>query len=228
MAAERRRRTTRAEQDMAGRESTPAAARASRGEGARSRAAGRKAPARGLLAEDELEREVETGLPAEDEVAGGDGEGGEDLVEVRVALGPDGLPQMLTDAPGDDTTPVIERDLNLEQEVEKEAHRPLDEVIEEWGDPTVTSDPVRMYLHEIGRTALLTGEEEVTLATAILEGKDAIQKLKAEDLDEEMRDALMLVRRRGRAAEQRLAQANLRLVVSVAKRYVGRGMSFLT
>ena len=95
------------------------------------------------------------------------------------------------------------------------------------GDPTVTSDPVRMYLHEIGRTALLTGEEEVTLATAILEGKDAIQKLKAEDLDEDTRDALMLVRQRGRAAEQRLAQANLRLVVSVAKRYVGRGMSFL-
>ncbi len=227
MAAERRRRTTRAEQDMAGRESTPAAARAPRGEEARSRAASRKAPTRGLLAEDELEREVETGLPTEDDVTSGNGEGGEDLVEVRVALGPDGLPQMLTDAPGDDTTPVIERDLNLEQEVEKEAHRPLDEVIEEWGDPTVTSDPVRMYLHEIGRTALLTGEEEVTLATAILEGKDAIQKLKAEDLDEDTRDALMLVRQRGRAAEQRLAQANLRLVVSVAKRYVGRGMSFL-
>ena len=63
------------------------------------------------------------------------------------------------------------------------------------------NDPVRMYLKEIGRVSLLTGEQEVALALRIEEG------------DEE--------------AKQELAEANLRLVVSIAKRYVGRGMQFL-
>ena len=150
----------------------------------------------------------------------------QDLIEVRVALGPDGLPQMLTDSADDVETPVIERDLKLEQEIEREARKPLAEVIDDWGDPTVTSDPVRMYLHEIGRTALLTAEEEVTLATAIILGKKASQTLKEDSLEPDERDQLTLTRQRGLMAEQRLAQANLRLVVSVAKRYVGRGMSF--
>ena len=151
----------------------------------------------------------------------------DDLVEVRVALGPDGVPLVLPDGSEDGKVPAIERDLKLEQEVEREARKPLDEVLDDWGDPTVTSDPVRMYLHEIGRTALLSGEEEVTLANAIADGKKATEALKAENLDADTRDELLLRRQRGRNAEQRLAQANLRLVVSVAKRYVGRGMSFL-
>ena len=67
----------------------------------------------------------------------------------------------------------------------------------------------------------------MTLANAIADGKKATEALKADDLDPETRDELLLRRQRGRQAEQRLAQANLRLVVSVAKRYVGRGMSFL-
>jgi RNA polymerase primary sigma factor len=155
-------------------------------------------------------------------------EGGpEDLIEIRVAVGPDGLPQMITEDVFDEDAPIIERDLKLEQEVEREARKPLHEVIDEWGDPTVTSDPVRMYLHEIGRTALLNAEEEVTLATAITEGKKVAQRLRNDDLTPDERDELTLIRQRGLAAEQRLASANLRLVVSVAKRYVGRGMSFL-
>jgi RNA polymerase primary sigma factor len=152
---------------------------------------------------------------------------GDDFVEVRVALGPDGLPTVLPDGSEEGKVPAIERDIKLEQEVEREARKPLDEVLDNWDDPTVTSDPVRMYLHEIGRTALLSGEEEVKLANAIADGKKAIEALKADGLDADTRDELVLTRQRGRNAEQRLAQANLRLVVSVAKRYVGRGMSFL-
>ena len=153
----------------------------------------------------------------------------EDLVEVRIAVGPDGMPEALTFTFGeDDEAPFIERDEKLEQEIEWEAKQPLDKVIDEWDDPTATSDPVRMYLHEIGRTALLSGEEEVTLANQIREGKEAAARLRqGGDLDPDERDQLALTRERGLAAEQRLAQANLRLVVSVAKRYVGRGMSFL-
>jgi RNA polymerase primary sigma factor len=74
---------------------------------------------------------------------------------------------------------------------------------------------------------LLSGDEEVTLATAIRWGKDAAQKLKTDLPDPDTRDQLALLRQRGQSAEQRLAQANLRLVVSVAKRYMGRGMNFL-
>ncbi len=152
---------------------------------------------------------------------------GDELVEVRVALGPDGLPTMLPDGTEEGAVPAIERDITLEQEVEREARKPLDEVLDEWGDPTFSSDPVRMYLHEIGRTALLSGEEEITLANAIAAGVKAAAELQRDDLDPETRDMLTLTRQRGRSAEQRLAQANLRLVVSVAKRYVGRGMSLL-
>jgi RNA polymerase primary sigma factor len=151
-----------------------------------------------------------------------------ELVEARLELGPDGYAAAVTVPEGEEEeSPFIERDEKLEQEVEWEVKRPLDEVLDEWGDPSVTSDPVRMYLHEIGRTPLLTGDEEVQLATAIGEGKLAAQRLKLGDMDLEARGALVLTQQRGLAAEQRLAQANLRLVVSVAKRYVGRGMSFL-
>ena len=152
----------------------------------------------------------------------------EDLVEVRIAVGPDGLAEALPLAFGDDgEAPIIERDEKLEQEVEWEARLPLEQVLDEWDDPAVASDPVRMYLHEIGRTPLLSGEEEVTLATAIQQGKEAIQAAKNKDLTPDERDELLKIKQDGLAAEQRLAQANLRLVVSVAKRYVGRGMSFL-
>ncbi len=153
----------------------------------------------------------------------------EELVEVRIAVGPDGIAEALTFPLGEEgeLPAFIERDEKLEQEIEWEAKQPLEQVIDDWDDPAVTSDPVRMYFHEIGRTALLSGEEEVVLATAIREGKEAIKKLKTEEVDLETRDALILVQQRGLSAENRLAQANLRLVVSVAKRYVGRGMSFL-
>ncbi len=154
----------------------------------------------------------------------------EDLVEVRIAVGPDGIAEALTLPPPeeDELAPFIERDEKLEQEIEWETSQPLEQVIEDWDDPTFSSDPVRMYLHEIGRTALLTSEDEVALATAIREGKEAARRLQEEpDLDEETRQTLRQIQQRGRQAEQRLAQANLRLVVSVAKRYVGRGMSFL-
>jgi RNA polymerase primary sigma factor len=153
----------------------------------------------------------------------------ENLVEVRLAVGPDGLlAEALTVPAGDDEDlPLIERDEKLEQEVEWEARQPLEKVFDEWDDPTATSDPVRMYLHEIGRTALLSGDEEVMLATAIREGKEAALLVRNGDFDLETRDRLSLTRVRGQNAEQRLAQANLRLVVSVAKRYLGRGMNFL-
>lgn len=123
--------------------------------------------------------------------------------------------------------PVIERDEAFEQEIEAEVSRPVEEVIQEIADPSVTSDPVRMYLREIGRTPLLTADEEVMLADLIHKGKAAEGQLEADtDLDGEDRSRLEFVVKRGLDAQKQLTNANLRLVVSVAKRYIGRGMNF--
>jgi RNA polymerase primary sigma factor len=91
-----------------------------------------------------------------------------------------------------------------------------------------TNDPVRMYLKEIGRVALLTAQEEVDLALRIEHGLLAADKLNSSpDLaDSEIRE-LRWTERDGARAKRHLVEANLRLVVSIAKRYVGRGMAFL-
>ena len=95
-----------------------------------------------------------------------------------------------------------------------------------------TDDPVRMYLKEIGKVNLLTSEEEVELAQSMGAGNMAQAQLDemsqaGEDIPAEVREELDKIIRKGEAAKQRLAEANLRLVVSIAKRYVGRGMQFL-
>ena len=96
----------------------------------------------------------------------------------------------------------------------------------------LTGDPVRMYLKEIGKVDLLTAADEVDLAMKIEAGLDATEKLEAADRGEltltraEMR-RLSRVEQVGLDAKQALISANLRLVVSIAKRYVGRGMLFL-
>ena len=96
----------------------------------------------------------------------------------------------------------------------------------------LTGDPVRMYLKEIGKVDLLTASEEVDLAMKIEAGLDATEKLEAADAGEieltraEMR-RLTRIENVGLEAKQALISANLRLVVSIAKRYVGRGMLFL-
>ena len=91
-----------------------------------------------------------------------------------------------------------------------------------------TSDLVRIYLREIGRVPLLTAEDEVELAKSIEAGLFAQEKLaRAAILSRAQRLDLELLARHGGRAKQRLIEANLRLVVSIAKRYVGRGMLFL-
>ena len=90
------------------------------------------------------------------------------------------------------------------------------------------SDTVRLYLQEIGETALLTSQEEVWLAKRMERGKVAEQRLRNGDYaSEEERLELLADKEDGERARAHLIQANLRLVVSVAKKYVGRGLSFL-
>jgi RNA polymerase primary sigma factor len=95
------------------------------------------------------------------------------------------------------------------------------------GDQTLVDDPVRMYLHEIGRVSLLDAAEEVRLAGIIARGQSATKRLGEGNVDVQSRRVFEEEVSRGELAERRLAEANLRLVVSVAKRYAGRGMSLL-
>ncbi len=92
-------------------------------------------------------------------------------------------------------------------------------------------DPVRMYLKEIGKVPLLNAEEEIELAKQMEDGLNADQILEDEEqkaaLSEEEISDLKKKSALGALAKKRLAEANLRLVVSIAKRYVGRGMLFL-
>ncbi|MCA1823229.1 MAG: RNA polymerase sigma factor [Frankia sp.] len=91
-----------------------------------------------------------------------------------------------------------------------------------------TSDPVRMYLKEIGKVPLLTAMEEVDLAKRVEAGLFAAEKLATNKrIGERTRRDLEAIERDGEAAKRKLVEANLRLVVSIAKRYVGRGMLFL-
>jgi len=110
-----------------------------------------------------------------------------------------------------------------EEELEKDFGKELD-----LSTRVPTSDPVRMYLKEIGKVPLLTAKEEVELAKKIEAGEMAARKLEENSglPRAEIRRLNRLVEG-GSVAKRKLVEANLRLVVSIAKRYVGRGMLFL-
>ena len=134
-------------------------------------------------------------------------------------VGEDYMPE-LTDA----VEPPVEE---MEEIAEEEIVDP-NSLIDTFG----TDDPVRMYLKEIGKVNLLTSEEEVELAQAMTAGAAAQEQLdelteSGEEIPQELRAELEKTIKKGEKARQRLAEANLRLVVSIAKRYVGRGMQFL-
>ena len=88
-------------------------------------------------------------------------------------------------------------------------------------------DPVRIYLREIGRVNLLTAQEERLLAQQVERGERASERIGRGDLASDERAQLLRWAREGQVAREHLIQANLRLVVSIAKKYLGRGMSFL-
>ena len=147
------------------------------------------------------------------------------------------IPALDTTEPAELILPELDRDEDLEAEVEEDFAKPVTEILE---DTVSVSDPVRQYLQEIGRHPLLTQEEEVAIAKRIKAGQEAVAELKemADEagitpeeqlalLPDDERDRIESLIRDGKKAERELVQSNLRLVVSVAKRYAGRGMSLL-
>jgi RNA polymerase primary sigma factor len=114
----------------------------------------------------------------------------------------------------------------VEEELEHEPDQ-RDDTFLELGSPELTNDPVRMYLREIGRVNLLTEDEEKVLARLVQRGINVHKQLDSLEFDPSEEAGLKRAITEGKGAERRLAEANLRLVVSVAKRYVGRGMNLL-
>ncbi|WP_235379508.1 RNA polymerase sigma factor RpoD [Pseudoflavonifractor phocaeensis] len=144
----------------------------------------------------------------------------------------DTLENLGIDTVGEDYIPELPDDaeppLEAIEEISEEEMVDPNAMVDSFG----TDDPVRMYLKEIGKVNLLSSDEEVELAQAMAAGADAktqLEELEAagEEIPAELRTELNKLIKKGERAKQRLAEANLRLVVSIAKRYVGRGMQFL-
>jgi RNA polymerase primary sigma factor len=133
--------------------------------------------------------------------------------------------------------PATSDRLNVPDNVEPDAAELVEEedeveVVPEEDTSGPSTDLVRAYLKEIGRVALLNAEQEVELAKRIEAGLFAAEKLRQADageikLTKQVRKDLEWLSADGQRAKDHLLEANLRLVVSVAKRYTGRGMAFL-
>ena len=142
------------------------------------------------------------------------------LADLGIEVGSD---EFLTDLP-DDGEPPLEEIAEIEEEELVDPNTLVDSFN--------IDDPVRMYLKEIGKVPLLTADQEVELATVMSAGREAEARLAQAEADgetipdEELAQLKKQVKA-GEKAKQSLAEANLRLVVSIAKRYVGRGMLFL-
>ena len=129
----------------------------------------------------------------------------------------------------------VDDDIILDEEDEVEVEK-IDLSVPEG---VSVEDPVRMYLKEIGKVPLLSADEEIELAQNMEEGAVATEKINvlkgrldgaSEEEKAEIKEEIKTLQRdvdKGADAKKRLAEANLRLVVSIAKRYVGRGMLFL-
>ena len=155
-------------------------------------------------------------------------------VEVTDVDSPDEVAETETDDEDDEKAPAAATAQPEAQEAEEESgfvirdddedDAPAQQVV----TAGATADPVKDYLKQIGKVALLNAEQEVELAKRIEAGLFAEETLNSgEKLDMKLKRELWWIAQDGKKAKNHLLEANLRLVVSLAKRYTGRGMLFL-
>ena len=126
----------------------------------------------------------------------------------------------------DDEAPwVVEKD-SEDDDISDANKKEVAEADDSPADPDV-SDPVNLYLREIGRVPLLTAEDEVSLAKRMERGQKAKRMLERPSVSAQRRERLQDWARDGEDARDHLIRANSRLVVSIAKKYIGRGVPFL-
>ncbi len=134
-------------------------------------------------------------------------------------------PELLSEHIAQTDLPQHETTAAPDEHSEALAGEELDADLDQHG--IAADDPVRIYLREIGRVELLTSQEEQLLAQQAERGEQAAERLEQGAYTAEERLHLLRCSYEGRAARDHLIQANLRLVVSIAKKYLGRGLSFL-
>ncbi len=140
-----------------------------------------------------------------------------EALSIEIGSEEDLLPEM-----PDDMDPPLEEIVDLEEEELVDPNTLVDSF--------AIDDPVRMYLKEIGKVPLLSPEEEIELAQKMSDGnlaQEQIEEAGEASFTPENLARMNRIIKEGEKAKQKLAEANLRLVVSIAKRYVGRGMLFL-
>jgi RNA polymerase primary sigma factor len=182
------------------------------------KAAAKKAPAKKAAAKSE----AGTAEAAPAKVEGGE-----------VVIGPDGK-KVLPDIPDEEFEKDLATDPTLKEEEDESkgfvisAADDTDEPVQQVMVAGATADPVKDYLKQIGKVPLLNAEMEVELAKRIEAGLFSEEKLaKGGKISAKMLEELEWISEDGRRAKNHLLEANLRLVVSLAKRYTGRGMLFL-
>jgi RNA polymerase primary sigma factor len=156
-----------------------------------------------------------------------------DAAAAPAAVGPDGK-KVLPDIPDAEFEKAVAEDPSLKEEEDESqgfvisAADDTDEPIQQVMVAGATADPVKDYLKQIGKVPLLNAEMEVELAKRIEAGLFAEEKLgQSTKISDKTREELEWIADDGRRAKNHLLEANLRLVVSLAKRYTGRGMLFL-
>ena len=201
------------------------------------KAAAKSAPAKAAPAKATAAKAAKAAAP---KAPAAPGEGGEEVVDLEVVeleIDAEALAAEVEDVVVDEPAEVV---------AEAEADAKADANEFEWDDEesealkqarrdaelTASADSVRAYLKQIGKVPLLNAEQEVELAKRIEAGLYAGERLRAAEEGEEklatpMHRDLIWISRDGERAKNHLLEANLRLVVSLAKRYTGRGMAFL-
>jgi RNA polymerase primary sigma factor len=158
--------------------------------------------------------------------------GEEELVDIKLAELDDGVRELALDSLDASDEDIKDIEMDAESVIRQLEEDYRVQKAENTVDFVRSDDPVRMYLKEIGRVDLLNGKQELKIAKEVKAGMNALVELNEllaskSKISEEKRRELDIIIGTGDVAKNHLVEANLRLVVSIAKKHVGKGLQFL-